>query len=282
MYNEVMSGKRKNIIKTLSVLFIAVCVGIVFSGQSVMAEDFDYQQAFKDYQYNYNLYNKLYDDYRLSRARYMQYRTLVSEEEAKKATLAMLLARDETMKTYLTALRLRVMENQGLSDSEKESVFKRIDPEVKFFEEHKEKLLSVGSLKDFVRDSDKAKDRYKYFTEGVFYSALINISVGNTAYKREQIEEIISDLRSKITEIKIAGDKDVSVIDKFFVEVDNKLARSKDKELAAIDIMNQSEKSNKNKANYYNDAISSVQGSYLYLKEIVSYLKEIVRMIKVK
>jgi len=269
-------------VKMRVILVIAFCIGIVFSGRSVKAEEFDYQQAYKDYQYNYSLYSRLHDEYRLSRARYLQYKTLVSEDEAKKATLAMLEARDDTIRTYLTALRLRVMENPGLSDSEKESVFGRIDPEVKYYEEHKEKLSSAGSLKDFSKDSDKAKEQYKFSTENVFYNSLVNISVGNTAYKRKQTEEVISNLRSKITEIKSAGDKDVSVIDGFFVEIDNKLARSRDKEIAAVDVMIKSEKSTKNKVDYYNEAVGSVQQSYLYLKESVSYLKEIVRLIKTK
>lgn len=266
------------------ILVIAFCLGIVFSGRSVKAEDFDYQTAYKDYQYNYNLYNKLHDEYKLARASYMQYGTLLSEEEAKKATLAMLQARDETIKTYLTALRMRVKESGGLGDSEKESLFRRIDPEVSYFEDHKDKLASVGSLEDFVEDSDEAKERFSDSTEIVFYTSLTNIAIGNTAYERKQIEEIIASLKSKISDIKLAGDKDVSVFDRFFVEIDNKLQRSREKEDGAKDIIGESEKSYKkdDKVGYYNDAIGSVQGSYLYLKEIVSYLKEIIRIIKTK
>ena len=271
-----------NKVKILIIFFIAVCIGVILSSRVARAQDFDYQQAFKDYQYNYDLYNRLHDDYRLSRARYMQYKTLVSEEEAKKTTLAMLQARDDTIRTYLTALRLRVMESPGLSESEKESVYKRIDPEVAYIEDHKEKLTSVGSLDDFAKDSDEAKEQYGFSTENVIYNTLVNISVGNTAHKRSQMEEIISALRSKVTEIKGEGDKDVSFIDGFFVEINNKLERSRDKEISALDIIMGSEKSNKNKVDYYNDAIGSVQQSYLYIKETASYLKEIIRLIKTK
>ncbi len=264
------------------ILLVAVFIGATFLAKNIRAEEFDYQKAYQDYQYNLSLYNKLNDEYRLSRARYIQYKTLLSEEEAKQATLAMLQARDETIKTYLTALRMRIMENKGLSDGERESLFRRIDPEVSYFEEHKEKLASVGSLKDFVKDSDEAKDRFSNSTEIVFYTALTNISIGNTAHERKQIEKVILDLRSKITEIKLAGDKDVSVFDRFFVKLDNKLQRSREKETNAKDIIAASEKSYKNKINYYNDAMGAVQESYLYLKESVSYLKEIIRLIKTK
>lgn len=79
-----------------------------------------------------------------------------------------------------------------------------------------------------------------------------------------------------------ARDETIKAKDRFLssVEIDNKLQRSREKEVDAKDIISASEKSYKNKVNYYNDAIGAVQGSYLYLKESVSYLKEIVRLIK--
>jgi len=277
--------QRPNNKKIFFILFTVVfSLGFISVGQKVKAEDFDYQTAYKDYQYNYNLYNRLHEEYKLARVSYMQYGTLLSEEEAKKAALAMLQARDGAIITYLTALRMRIKESGGLGDSEKESLFRRIDPEVSYFEEHKGKLASVGSLEDFVGDSDEAKERFSNSTEIVFYTSLTNIAIGNTAYERKQIEEIIVNLKSKISDIKLAGDKDVSVFDRFFVEIDNKLQRSREKEDGAKDIIGKSEKSYRkdDKVNYYNDAVGSVQGSYLYLKEIVSYLKEIIRVIKIK
>lgn len=264
----------KKIISALAILLI--------SFSFACAEEFDYQRAWRDYEYNYSLYQKAHDDYVLARARYLQYRTLVSEEEAKKATSNLLSARDEVVKTLLTAIRMGIKENQGLTESEKDSLFKRIDPEVSFYQEHKTKLSSAGTLADLVKDSEKAKSRYDSATEFIIYSSLVNISTGKTGYQRNQIAKVISDLKTKISEIKAVGDKDVSFLDRFFVDIENKLLRSQEKESEAKEIIASAEKSFKDKIDDYNEAIGAVQGSYLYLKESVSYLKEVLRLIKTK
>lgn len=264
----------KKIISALAILLI--------SFSFARAEEFDYQRALRDYEYNYSLYNQAHDDYVLSRARFLQYKTLVAEEEAKKATYKMLSARDEVIKTLLTAIRMRIKENQGLADSEKESLFKKIDPEIVFYEDHQTRLSSAGSLSDFVKDSEEAKDRFNSATELVIYSSLVNISVGKTSYQRSRIAKVISDLKTKISEIKAVGDKDVSFLDRFFIDLENKLLRSQDKETQAKEIIASAEKSLKDRIDDYNEAIGSTQGSYLYLKETVSYLKEVVRLIKTK
>lgn len=268
-----MKFKRSNL---PVIIFILVLVAVPVT----LAQDFDYQKALRDYEYNYSLYNQTHDDYVLARARYLQYRTLLSEEEAKKATYKMLFSRDEVVKTLLTAIRMKIKESPGLSDGEKESLFKRIDAEFSFFQNHQTALSSVGSLADFVNDSEKARDRFKSATEPIIYSSLVNISVAKTGYQRARIEKIIADLKAKISEIKANGDKDVSFSDHFFVNVENKLLRSRDKEIQAGEAIVSIGKSNKDKMENYNQAIGTVQDSYLYLKEIVSYLKEVLRLIK--
>lgn len=263
-------------------LFLISAVLFLVTVGNVWAEDFDYSRAYRDYEYNYSVYQLAHDDYVLAKARYLQYQTLVSRDEAQKATLIMLQARDEVIKTLLTAIRMRIRENKGLADSEKESLYKTIDPEVKYYTEHKINLASAGSLADLARDSDLAKDHYNSVTNLVIYSSLVSISTGKTGYERKQLEKIILDLKIKIVDIKLAGDKDVSFLDRLFIDIENKFLRSRDKEIQAKETILSGEKSFKDKTEYYNEAISGVQGSFLYLKEAVSYLKEAIRLIKTK
>lgn len=263
-------------------LVILLISGLALCGSAVLAEEFDYPRAYQDYEYNYSVYQRAHDDYVLAKARYLQYQTLVSEDEAKKVTLSMLQARDEVVKTLLTAIRMRIRENKGLADSEKESLYKSIDPEVKFYEEHKTKLGSAGSLADLARDSDVAKEHYNSITNLVIYSSLVSVSTGKTSHERKQLEKIILDLKIKVVDIKLAGDKDVSFLDRLFIDIENKFLRSRDKEIQARETILSGEKSFKDKTEYYNEAISGIQGSFLYLKEGVSYLKEAVRLIKTK
>lgn len=261
-------------------IFFFVFLGWVFGGRSIAAQEFNYDRAYKDYEYSRSLYATAHDDYVLSKVRYLSANTLISREEAKKATLTMLQARDETVRTLLTAIRMRVEESKGISDSQKESLFKQIDPEVKFYEDHKVKLISAGSLDDLVSDSNEAKERFERTTQPLIYTSLVNISIGKTVDKRGSIEKVISDLKAKVAEIRSVGDKDVSILDRNFIDLENKFTRSRDKETQAQDLIAASNKTSIKKASYYNDAITAVQGSYLYLREVAAYLREMIRIIK--
>lgn len=247
----------------------------------VLAQGFSYPKAYQDYLYNYSLYLTAHDNYVLRRANFLQYKTLVSEEEAKSATLAMLESRDETVKTLLTAIRMRIKENNGIPDAKKESLFSRLDPEVGFYEDHRVKLGSAATLSDLVKDSDLAKERFESSTELLIYTALVNISTGKVNGERDLVEKVIPDLKAKISEIKTTGDKDMSFVDKYFVDLENKLARGRDKEAEAETSIALAEKSYRDRVDYFNDAIAAVQGSYVYLEEVVTKLEEIIRLIKI-
>jgi len=261
-------------------IFLFIFGGMVLGGRCVLAQEFNYDKAYQDYEYNYSLYTRAHDDYVLAKARYLPDKTLISGEEAKKATLMMLQARDETVRTLLTAIQMRVNENKGLSGSQKESLFKQIDPEVKFYEDHKIKLVSAGSLDDLVSDSNKAKDRFESITQPLIYASLVNLSIGKTVYERGNVEKVIFDLKAKVAEIKSVGDKDTSLFDRNFIDLENKLTRSQDKETEAQDLVTNANKSFAKKVSYYNNAIAAIQGSYLYLREVATYLKEMIRIIK--
>jgi hypothetical protein len=116
----------------------------------------------------------------------------------------------------------------------------------------------------------------------VIYSSLVYQSIGKTAGERVKLERTIADLKAKVLEIKAAGDKDVSFLDRFFVDIENKLLRSRDKETQAKETIFAAEKSFRTKVDDYQNAIAEVQGSYLYLKDIASYLQEVLRLIKTK
>lgn len=249
-----------------------ILVGVILMIASVKiasAQDFNYQRAYQDFLYNLSIYNSRHDEYVLRRSEYLQYKTLVSDENARKTTSEMLKARDETVKTLLTAIRMRVIENQGLVDSEKESLYQRIDPEVKYFSDHKDLIPSAGSLSDLEKDSQKAKEHFEGSTQLVINISLVYLPTGKVAAERKEVERLLSQIKTKITQIKQNNDKDVSFTNKAFIDIDNQLSRSREKENEA-----------KNPQKTWQEAMGLVQESYLYVKNAVSYQNEIIRLIK--
>lgn len=246
----------------------------------VSAQEFDYSKAYQDFSYNFSLYDQQRVIYQSVRSEFLQYNTLTSKEKAKEETLKLLLVRDEVVKTYLTSLRMKIKELKGLTEAEKNGFYTRIDQEFKFYEDHKNKLSSAGSLEDLVEDSDEAKERYENFSKSVIYYSLIGIASGKNSYLRQEIEKQISELKTKISEIRENADKDVSSIERSITDLENKMARSREKDNLALDMVNKIKSTERDKDGIYNEALINSQDSFSYIKEVNNYLLEIIKQIK--
>lgn len=251
-------------------LGVASCVG---------AQTFDYNRAYQDYVFNLSLYQKAHTDYQLARAAYLQSQTSGTTEDAVKATRTMLETRDNVVMTYLTALRMKLLETKGVSDSEKSGYFTQIDTEVAWWASHRDRLGSAGSLNDLVSDSDEAKEHFGG-TKILMYQTLIEIGVSETTYQRTAMKSVIDLLNQKIAEIRLNGDKDTTSIERFLVEVGNKLSRSEVKEGEAKSIVSSIKSITQDSSGSFQNAVSDVEDSLLYLKEANKNLKEVVTQIK--
>ena len=263
---------------TLVSIALLVFFGLFLS--FVSAQEFDYSKAYQDFSYNLSLHDQQKSIYQKARSEYLQFDTLVSKETIKQETSKLLLIRDEVVKAYLTSLRMKVRELKGLTDSEKEGFYTRIDGEYKFFEEHKNKLSSAGSLDDLVDDSDEAFERYDKSSKIVIYYSLIGIASGKNSFLRNEIEKQISELKTKISEIRSNGDKDVSSMERSITDLENKIARSKEKDNSALNMVNQIKTTERGKEDIYSEALLETQDSFSYVKEVNNYLLEIVKQIK--
>jgi len=277
LINYLMKRKVSNIGILVSIA-VLVFFGVFLS--FVSAQEFDYSKAYEDFSYNLSLHDQQKSVYQKARSEYLQFDTLTSKETVKEETLKLLLIRDEVVKTYLTSLRMKIRELKGLTDSEKEGYYSRIDEEYKYFEEHKNKLSSAGSLEDLVDDSDEALDRYDRSSKIVIYYSLIGIASGKNSYLRSEIEKQISEIKSKISEIRSNGDKDVSSIERSIIDLENKISRSKEKDGESLNMVNQIKTTENDKEDVYNEALLGTQDSFSYIKEVNNYLLEIIKQIK--
>jgi len=265
-------------------VFIALLIVACISAAPALAqedEEFNYERAYKDYIYNFNLYQNAHSTYQLARNQYLQAKTLTSQNNALEATRTMLQARDQTMITYLTAIRLKLAETPGLSDIIRDGLYSRIDQEVAWLNTHKENLTSAATLEDIVEDSNEARDRLG-IQKTIAFDAMRDISSSTVQIHRQSTSDIIAQIRVKVSEIRGRQNKDTGVIERWILETDNRVTRSLEKDLeAASEYVNLYDRRN---IPTYLDYVKSVQfrfeESIQYLKEANSYLKEIVKEIK--
>jgi len=265
-------------ITALFFLLLLVLFSFFFPGKS-LAQEFDYQRAYADYTYNLGLYQKAHSEYTVAKSAYLASETLSAREKAQSATAGMLIARDEVVRTYLTALRMKLRETKGVAETDRETLYILIDVEVDWFNTHKLGISSAASLEDLQEDSEEAKARYSS-SELVIYKALNAVSVGKLNNFQSRMLDLVSSLKAKIAEIRANGDKDTQPLERWVLEVENRMSRSQTKEDEAVAIMAKVKSSERDKAKYFEQSQNILVESGQYLKEASSFLKQIIIGIK--
>lgn len=245
---------------------------------------FDFERAYQDYVFTVDVYNSEHSQYLLAKAQYNQAGTLVSQTKAREETVDMLEARDDVIITYMTALRMKLLEAEGVSDITKNGLYTRIDSEVAWFTDHKARISSAGSLADSEADSEEAAERFSTLTEIVAYETLATYPFGRLSLMRDETNSILTSIKDKIFEIRSNGDIDTTIAERWVFEIENKITRSLDKEIEAQSIIPALTAEAKNKANNkrrsnYNEVIFKLDESRQFLREATEFMNEIMREI---
>ena len=258
-------------------LIIALFLKLIVS--PAHSQEFDFNKAYQDYLYNYDIYQKTHSDYDIARSQYMSSQTISAQTRAQETTAAMLVARDQALITYLTALRMKLKDTPGIGDAAKDGLFAPIDTEIAWHTDHKSRISSAGSLEDLTEDSTEAAVQFRQ-TELLIYKVLITVSIGNTTDYRDREREIINSLRTKISEIKAAGGKDVTSVERALTDADDRLSRSVEKEQEALNLFLKVKAQDKDKLSKFNSIELSVGEALAYIKEANSIVKDSIRQIK--
>lgn len=245
----------------------------------VKAEEFNFSRAYSDYIYNYNLYRQNHTDYLVAKEAFLKYNTLTSKTEALEKTRTMLKNQDEVIKTYLTALRMKLAETSGISNYEQNVLYLKLDSEVVWFTKHQQDLNSAGTLEDLTDSANEGQQQYQK-TEVLIYQTLGAILASKEMALREKISQKIKSLKEKTGEIRLNGDKNTAVAERWLLEAENRLTRSQEKQFAAQQILSKIKDRDKNKMTSYNQAQFMMEESHQYLKEANGYLKEVLKEIK--
>jgi len=158
----------------------------------------------------------------------------------------------------------------------------RIDSEIFWFQDHRSKISSAGSLSDSEIDSLEAAERF-VLTERIIYESLINVSSGSVASLRNELNSLLSDVRQKTFEIKANGDHDVAIVERWLVEMDNKITRSLDKSIEAESKIKdyyedrRGSKQSEENVTLFNEMISTLQESLQLIREGNNFMFEIIK-----
>jgi hypothetical protein len=106
-------------------------------------------------------YNDLHEKYIIARATYLQYRTIVTKDEAVGATKAYLIQVIDVTESYLNLLKIKINDAAGATIAEREFLFSEIDRELVWQGLQRTKINQQTSLDNFPQIATDINERYK-------------------------------------------------------------------------------------------------------------------------
>ena len=132
--------------KSLLVFFLSFSV----LAQSPTRPVSDFKRAYQDYLFNFNQYRQFHQNYSTKKQAHLNYQTLRSKSQAENATQIMLKFRDEVIRTYLTALRLKFAEITKVADYQQNVLYLQLDKEVFWYSNHQNLINQTQNLEKLV------------------------------------------------------------------------------------------------------------------------------------
>ena len=265
------------LIFTVTLLFILLSFSA--GGPSLInAQEFDTNKAISDYLYNYNLYRNDYLTFTSAKNEFLNYNTLTSENKALEATRKLLNQRAVTVKTYLTALRMRLKEATLILNYDQNFLYIKIDDEVTWIPQHLLEYASAGTINDLLRTSAVFEKRYPDM-EALAIKALGQIVFQEETALEEEVNALITKTEAKIAQMRETGEE-TTMEERWLIQAKEKVKRSSEKGAEALKITNNIKISSTNKIAYWNQAQVLFEEENQYLKEACSNLREIIREVK--
>ena len=277
-----MKTAQLTLISFAATLFIIAAFPIAIFGQE---DELTFQKAYDDHIFTQSVYDQNHEEYLLARSQYLQAGTLAAQLKAQSETTEMLQARDDSMITFLTALRMRLFESVGISDINRDGLFIRIDTDIFWYIDHKSRISSAGNLNDLVRDSEEASEHFEQFTELLIFEVLSTVSSGKITVLRQTMTQNLSKIKSKTSEIRSNGDLSTVKMERGIGEAENKLTRSLDKQLEAVSLIQEfqpgaNRNSRQTGARIHNDIVNTLEQSLQLLRDASALTREIVKSMK--
>lgn len=263
--------------KKLSILLVFLITSL-FSFNFVLGQDFDFERAYDDYLHNFNLYRNAYLEYVSAKSEFLTYKSLEAQTKALEKTRSMLEARSQVLITYLTALRMRLAETTKVIDYEQNMRYIQLDNQVSFLKSNKEQFSSPGSIEDLLAVSREVEGKYPAI-ELLAYQTIETIVFDAENNLQDRVRKQAEKAEEKVNQMRTEGEE-TATLERWLIEVREKINLSSQKQKEARSIISQMRAENSGKKESWIAAQRKYEESNQYLKEAISYLKEVVKKIK--
>lgn len=244
------------------------------------AQEFDANKAYADYQYQLSIYQENYSSFKDARTFYQNNSTLQLKEDLRQKTLKMLKSRDYLIATYLTALRIQILETTGFDNSQKGSISDKIDSETNWYKNHMDVYKNGDELVDLFNKSDESKSRYTTDTTPIISESLFDITLSQEIGLRSSHQKIYSELRNYIDKKVEEGKIKIDPFNRWFNDTESILKTLEENEKTARSKVDNIKNYSYNLESAYDDANKTLYSSVSPIFQLNSYLTEMLTSIQ--
>ena len=162
---------------------------------SVNAQETSPEQAIADYQFQLQKYREAHQEYLASKNSFLSFKTLNSRTKAINNTKQLLTQRDETIRSYLLALRVQIINSPGIIASQKDQLLNQIAAQEQFVTTHKQQVPSISDIETIKSVSENLEDRYPQI-QTVAFQGLSTILVGEQNQSETELLRLAENLET--------------------------------------------------------------------------------------
>lgn len=189
---------------------------------NIFAQDFNFIKAREDYVFVEDNYRKNLSDLNVKKNSYRKNPTLSLKEEVRLSFYQFAKSRNNYIRSYLTLLRIKTLELNGLNESQKSTIYSKIDPEVIWYEKRNNDYKELDTLEDIVNKIKEDVKRYEN-NKQIIYFTLANINLGEIIDLKNNHTIIYGNLKKESNELIKLGRADAGLFDRWFRDIDQEV-----------------------------------------------------------
>ncbi len=189
----------------------------------IFAQELTPAKAREDYVFTEDTYKKDLFDFNLKKGAYAKNSTLSLKEEFRLSAHKFAGTRNRLLVSYLNLVRAKVKESNGLTTSEKDSVFQKIDSEVNWYLNRKNEYQTSETLENIISKTKEEDLRYTNETLPAIYFSLSYHNLGSIIDIKSKHQNIYLKLKNEASNLIQLGRADSSLFDRWFKDIDREI-----------------------------------------------------------
>lgn len=189
----------------------------------VYAQEFTFSKAREDYIFSEDNYKKALFDFNLKKGSYNKNPTLSLKEEFRLSSFTFVDSRNVLIKNYLTMLRIKTLENNGLNNDQKSKIYEKLDKEVGWYQNRKNEYKPDDTIEQVFEKSKLEDTHYLDETLPTIYFALSYNSLGDSIDIKNKNIRIYEKLKSEANSLVSLGRADESLFKRWFDDIEKEL-----------------------------------------------------------